>query len=221
MNALPKPFPHGIDITAPGGIDALLAFHRRTFGDARMSIAPGAGEPPGDDGAPGDEDAGNGGQPAGGDGDDPDKGMRSALAAERAAAKQARTDLAAAQARVKELEDASKSEEQKRQEAAERLQSEHAQLTRDLEAKDALLERYAVAAAKGLDLSAAERLRGTTREEIEKDADDWIAKWGTGAGSSTPPPDPGQGPRPDQKQSSYEQGSARAQARYGAPQKQQ
>ena len=28
--------PHGIDLTAPGGIAALLDFHRRTFGDVRM-----------------------------------------------------------------------------------------------------------------------------------------------------------------------------------------
>jgi len=28
-----------IDVTAPGGIDALLAFHRRTFGDATMEAA--------------------------------------------------------------------------------------------------------------------------------------------------------------------------------------
>lgn len=27
---------HGIDITTPGGIEALMAFHRRTFGDAVM-----------------------------------------------------------------------------------------------------------------------------------------------------------------------------------------
>lgn len=31
--------PHGIDLTAPGGIAALLDFHRRTFGDARMEDA--------------------------------------------------------------------------------------------------------------------------------------------------------------------------------------
>ena len=30
---------HGIDLTAPGGIDALLAFHYRTFGDAVMMAA--------------------------------------------------------------------------------------------------------------------------------------------------------------------------------------
>jgi hypothetical protein len=33
---LKKQFPHGIDITAPGGITALMAFHRKTFGDAVM-----------------------------------------------------------------------------------------------------------------------------------------------------------------------------------------
>ncbi|SDK79422.1 hypothetical protein [Arthrobacter sp. ok362] len=31
-----KQFPHGIDITAPGGLTALMAFHRKTFGDAVM-----------------------------------------------------------------------------------------------------------------------------------------------------------------------------------------
>jgi hypothetical protein len=33
---LSKRFPHGIDITAPGGLTALMAFHRKTFGDAVM-----------------------------------------------------------------------------------------------------------------------------------------------------------------------------------------
>lgn len=32
--------PHGIDLSAPGGIDALLAFHRQTFGDAVMEADP-------------------------------------------------------------------------------------------------------------------------------------------------------------------------------------
>ncbi|WP_159794469.1 hypothetical protein [Puerhibacterium puerhi] len=47
-----------IDITAPGGIDALLAFHRRTFGSAVMHAG---------DGEDGD---GEGGQDGGGDGGD-------------------------------------------------------------------------------------------------------------------------------------------------------
>ncbi|MFF1382778.1 hypothetical protein ACFVWT_04350 [Arthrobacter sp. NPDC058288] len=39
-----KQFPHGIDITAPGGLTALMAFHRKTFGNAVMETDP-AGAP--------------------------------------------------------------------------------------------------------------------------------------------------------------------------------
>lgn len=35
---LNKRFPHGIDITAPGGLTALMDFHRLTFGDAVMEV---------------------------------------------------------------------------------------------------------------------------------------------------------------------------------------
>jgi hypothetical protein len=45
-----------IDITAPGGIDALIAFHYATFGDARM-------EATGDTGGDGDTGGGTGGAP--------------------------------------------------------------------------------------------------------------------------------------------------------------
>lgn len=38
-------FPRGIDITAPGGITALMAFHRKTFGDAVMEVEPGSMPP--------------------------------------------------------------------------------------------------------------------------------------------------------------------------------
>jgi len=48
--------PHGIDLTAPGGIAALLDFHRQTFGDARMEVA--SGDPAASsDPAPGDDPA--------------------------------------------------------------------------------------------------------------------------------------------------------------------
>ncbi|MFK0082733.1 hypothetical protein [Glutamicibacter sp. NPDC090743] len=54
---------HGIDLTAPGGVEALLAFHFKTFGTAVMKVD----EEDGDDPDP-DEDEG-GDDP---DGDDPD-----------------------------------------------------------------------------------------------------------------------------------------------------
>lgn len=41
-----KQFPHGIDITAPGGVAALMAFHRKTFGGAVMEVDPAAVVPP-------------------------------------------------------------------------------------------------------------------------------------------------------------------------------
>ncbi|BCW61853.1 hypothetical protein [Arthrobacter sp. StoSoilB22] len=37
-----KPFPHGIDITAPGGLTALFAYRRAQFGDAVMRVNPDA-----------------------------------------------------------------------------------------------------------------------------------------------------------------------------------
>lgn len=221
-----NPFPHGIDITAPGGIDQLIAFHRLSFGDAQMNANGGeGGSSSGDSGGAGesggsDDGGDSGGEGSSGESGDGDKGLKSALAAERSAAKKANAELAAAQARVKELEDASKSEEQRQQEAQEQLKADHAKATSDLTAVNTLLERYRVAAAKGLDLNAAERLQGTTREEIEKDADDWIALWGTGAGRQEQRRgDPGQGPRGGAKESSYAQGAERAKARFGGDEK--
>lgn len=221
----PNPLPHGIDITAPGGIDELIEFHRAAFGDAQMNANGGGESGDGGDGGDGSSGSGDGdtkdgqnraGPGDGGDGDS-DKGLKSALAAERKTSKQAAADLAAAQARVKELEDASKSEEQRAQEAQEQLKKDHAQATSDLGKATTLLERYRVAAAKGLDLKAAERLQGSTREEIEKDAEDWIALWGTGGGQRQDERrgDPGQGPRNAAKESSYSQGAERAKARFG------
>lgn len=43
-HALPRTGPYGIDLTAPGGIAALLAHHRTAFGDVRMETDP-SGDP--------------------------------------------------------------------------------------------------------------------------------------------------------------------------------
>lgn len=56
----PNTLPHGIDIEAPGGIEALLDFHRRTFGDAVMEAGAGAGGA-GDSGGTGDGSGGTSG----------------------------------------------------------------------------------------------------------------------------------------------------------------
>lgn len=51
--------PHGIDITAPGGIAALMDFHRQTFGDAQMNA----------NASGGDAGSADGGSDGSGDGD--------------------------------------------------------------------------------------------------------------------------------------------------------
>lgn len=110
-----------------------------------------------------------------------------ALAAERDARK-------AAEARIKELEDASKSDEQKRAERFDQLEKSDGEKAGAIGSLESKLLRYQVASAKGLDLEAAERLIGSSQEEIEADADKWIAKWGK---SNGPAPVPGAGVRGD------------------------
>lgn len=217
-----NPFPHGIDITAPGGIDQLIEFHRGTFGDWQMNAngagSAGASTESGGDGGDGGNSDGEHGAGDSGDGDtadDGNKGLRSALAAERKASKDATTALAAAEARVKELEDASKSEEQRQQEAQEKRDADLQKALGDLAAKDLLIERYEVAAEKGLDLKAARRLQGSSREELESDADDLIALLGGAERQSERRGDPGQGARGDAQESSFAKGSERGKARFG------
>lgn len=219
-----NPFPHGIDITAPGGIDQLIEFHRGTFGDWQMNANGDSGaassSDSGGDGDGGDsgDDHGAGDHGAGDSGDDGNKGLRSALAAERKASKDATAALAAAEARVKELEDASKSEEQRQQEAQEKRDADHQKALGDLAAKDLVIQRYEIAAEKGLDLKAARRLQGSTREELESDADDLIALLGGAERQPERRGDPGQGARGAAKESSYAKGSERGKARFGEQQ---
>ena len=106
--------------------------------------------------------------------DDPDAGLlagarnpdavKSALDAERAAAKQARQRAEAAEAKAKEYEDRDKTEAQKREEKAAEADTRAA-------AAELKALRFEVAASKGLDLDWASRLTGTTRKELEADAE--------------------------------------------------
>lgn len=123
-----------------------------------------------------------GDQPQGGDEPLGESGKK-ALEAEREARKKAEAELARIR---KEIEDSKKSAEQK---AAEELE-EARRLAQENAAK-AL--RYEVAAAKGLDLALAPRLTGTTREELEADAEALKALIPT---KTTPAPDPKDPPVP-------------------------
>jgi hypothetical protein len=81
-------------------------------------------------------------------------------------------------ARVKELEDASKSEAQK---LAEDRDSHKARA----ETAEAQLMRLTVGLEKGLTPAQAKRLVGTTKEELEADADELLASFGSNSTPST------------------------------------
>lgn len=96
---------------------------------------------------------------------------KKALEAERKARREAEKRLKVLEAKIQEAEDADKSE-------AERLQAQVATLTKQAEAAQAKVDRFEVAAAKGLTPAQARRLVGSTKEELEDDADAMRAELG-------------------------------------------
>lgn len=170
--------PHGIDITAPGGIDSLMAFHRQTFGDAVMELDPAADPGAGAIPAPAP------GEPAGKDDDVQlgDAGQK-ALKAERDARKAAERSTAELQAKLKEFEDAKLSD-------LERAQSQAAEAATELEALRAENIRKSVALSKGLPAELIEFLPNGTEEEVAAKADLLLSKLNA---PGIPKPDPSQG----------------------------
>lgn len=114
------------------------------------------------------------------------------------ALKKANEEAAAARKKVKEYEDQGKSETQRLNDdlAAQRKRADEAE-TKAL--------RLEVAAAKGLNAAQAKRLVGSTREELEQDADEILEAFpaaapsggGGESGGATPPPT--KKPSPDLK----------------------
>lgn len=115
-----------------------------------------------------------------------DAGKR-ALTAEREARRAAEAETAALR---KQIEDATKTAEQR---AADDLRAAQAEAA----ANGARALRYEVAAETGLPLALASRLTGSTREELAADAETLKTLIPVGATPPrTPAPDPSQGPRP-------------------------
>lgn len=112
---------------------------------------------------------------------DPDAGAKKALDEERKARREAEKLAKDLEARLKELEDKDKSE-------VEKLRDEVTELTKKLGESDAKTLRSEVAIAKGLTAAQAKRLVGTTREELETDADEILEAFPTGGGTPKPPP---------------------------------
>lgn len=126
------------------------------------------------------------------------EGGLKALKAEREARSQAEKTAAEYAARIKEFEDAQKSEEEKQ---AERLKS----LEDSAKSNELRAARYEVAAEVGLDLKAANRLQGSTREELLSDAEE-LKKLLDSRVPPAPKPDHSQGGGDDTKSGGVQAG---------------
>lgn len=124
------------------------------------------------------------------EGDQLGEGGTKALEAERRARRDAERELKKVQDQLKELGDKDKSE-------VERLRDEVASLTKERDQHLNQVLRSEVAMAKGLTAAQAKRLVGTTKEELEADADEILDAFPAGNGGATPPPSPR--PVPDLK----------------------
>lgn len=138
----------------------------------------------------------------------PDDGLgdagKKALDEERKARRDAEAQLKAAEARLKAIEDQGKTESEKRAGEMKALNDSVDALTKRLAESDAKSLRLEVATAKGLNAAQAKRLAGSTREELEADADEILeafpaAAAGGGGGLPKPPPPPARKPVADLK----------------------
>jgi hypothetical protein len=113
-------------------------------------------------------------EPATGDkpADDLGEPGKKALEQERKARRDAERQLREQGEQLKALQDKDKSD-------SERLTEKITQLEKDLATATARADRYEVALDKGLDMTRAKRLTGTTREELEADADE-LQTWQAG-----------------------------------------
>ena len=114
---------------------------------------------------------------------------KKALEAERKARRDAEKQLREIQSRLQEIEDKDKSETDRLREKVASLEADNAKLTTES-------IRAEVAMAKGLTAAQAKRLAGSTREELEADADEILEMFPAQAGATPPPSDK---PRPDLK----------------------
>ena len=193
------------DLSLPGAVDQILAYHRATFGDARMQT-----DPPGD--GAGVEPAGSGetrtdspkpAPPARNDGDRSDSGQlgeggKRALEAERANAREQKARADEAERKLAEIQRERMTDAEKVVAERDDWRSKYEEQSATLAARELAVLRSEVAAERGLTLAQARRLIGSTREELEADADAFRAELPTPPPSPYPPntprPDPSQGP---------------------------
>lgn len=107
---------------------------------------------------------------------------KKALDDERKARRDAERQLREMSDQLKALQDKDKSD-------SERLTEKVSQLEKDLATATARADRFEVALDKGLDMTRAKRLTGTTREELEADAEE-LKGWQASSNGDKPPSKP-------------------------------
>ena len=176
---MPKHLTHAqimaqLDPSDPATIQRLIDHRRAHFGDARMEADATSDDtqetPDNGDGeqSEGDERLGEGG--------------KKALQAEREARAAEKRRADAAEARLKELDDAKLTDQQ-------RLEAERDEYRSKADSAGATLAKYEAAEAAGIPLTWAKRLTGSTPEELLADAKSIKEQ----LAPSGPKPDPSQG----------------------------
>lgn len=187
-----KALPHGIDITAPGGIDALLEFHRNRFGDWQMNTNAG-----------GDNTGGSGEQgPQGGQQQGGDQGQSRTFSQDdvnRFLAEEKRKhsekyadydDLKAKADKFDQAEAANQTELEKLQARAEKAEREREEEKQAREKSDLAALAATVAGEKGV---PASHITGANEEELKASADKLLAWRGD---KPAEPPKPGASHKP-------------------------
>ena len=213
--------PYPTDLSLPGAVDRLLAHHWAMFGDARMETT----DPPGDEA--GTDPAGSGeartdspkpAPPAPAvdrsDSGQLGEGGKRALDAERANARAEKARADEAERKLAELERERMTDAEKVVAERDDWRRKYEEQAAQLAARDLDLMRRDVAAEKNLPPALARRLYGTTREELEQDADALVALLPDPQAPRTPKPDLSAGSTGDSgKPSSVADAMARYQAR--------
>ena len=205
-----------IDLARPGAVDDLLAYHRAVFGAARMDEAPsaeadaGSGEARTDSPKPAPPSS----EADRRDADQLGDAGKKALAEERKAKAAEKRRADDAERRLAELERERMTDAEKVVAERDDWRKKYEEQTAALAARELDLLRRDVAAEKGLPAALARRLDGTTREDLEADADALKALLPDPDAPRTPKPDPSAGSTGDKgKPSSVADAMARYQAR--------
>ena len=171
-----------LDLSKPGALSELIAFHRGLYGFARMETetepqppVPKPSPPPSAR-KPDDDGLGEAG--------------RNALKAERAAAKAEKKRADDALRELEELRRERMPEQERLLAERDDAQTRLSEATARIAALELASTRHEVAAEHGLTLAQARRLAGSTREELDADAKAFKAELASLTPSTPPPPKP-------------------------------